>query len=144
MFNSSNRWKEYSSPPRQTGVGFSRPLHYVGRWDIYRRFRVNESREFEVDFICRTPNTPGLYPDSAEIMEIFGSSCDHVERVPEFVGGSTRWRYWVVSLSAQKSTVQALLLCPRAQCGCDPWLDSSSSRKVYESLRKWLKLRDKV
>jgi hypothetical protein len=95
--------------------------------------------EFEVDFVIRTPEASPPLPHLSQVGEIFGSSCNHVECIPEFVSAGTGWRNWVVRLTAKECTVQALLLGPRPKCGCDPWLNARTSSEVYESLREWLK-----
>lgn len=111
-------------------------------WRVYWYWGMREAGKLEVDFIVRTPETAPLLPDGAKIGEIFGSGCHHVECVPEFVSAGSGWRYWVLRLSSQELTIQALLLGPRAKCGCDPWLNARASSEVYESLREWLKRLD--
>lgn len=113
--------------------------HFGIDWRIYWYWGMRESGELKVDFIARTPDPAPAFPYLPKIMEIFGSSCNHVECVPEFVSAGSGWRYWVVTLSAKECSIQALLLGPRPKCGCDPWLNSSTSGEVYESLREWLK-----
>jgi len=144
MSNASNRWGKYADVPRNVGIGFGCPGYNAGRWEIYRRLWRDEAGILEMNFIVRTPFATPLHPDTSQVMQIFGSVCDHVERVPEFVSTSAGWCYWIVGLTTKKSTVQPLLLGPRAQCGCDSWLNSGTSREVYQLLRKWLEWRNQV
>lgn len=133
-----NRNKE-GSVPGQIDI----PLPKFGRptsgWQIYWHLGVNKTGILEVDFVCRTPNASPRFPDGAQVMQIFGSRCDHIEREPIFVSAATGGRDWVMRLTAKKLRVQALLFAVAPACGCDPWLDPSASRQVYESLREWLK-----
>lgn len=112
-------------------------------WRIYWHWGRTKAGEFKVNLIARTPYASPLVPDKSEVMQIFGCGCDHVESEPIFMAGHPGWSYWVVSLTPQERSVKALLLAPRPKCGCDPWLNSSASRQIYDGVRVWLELLNK-
>lgn len=109
---------------------------------LWGRCRRNEAGILEVHFICRMPEAARLDPYSSEVMQVFARTCNHVESKPIFVSGEAGWRYGVCILTPEIRRVQALLLAPSPQCGCNPWLDAGSSRQIYESFREWLKRLD--
>jgi hypothetical protein len=75
-------------------------------------------------------------------VEIFGGVCNHVEREPVFMSGSVGWRYGILHMTREKRAVEPLLLGVAPACGCNPWLDASTSRKVHEVLCEWLQFTD--
>lgn len=140
--NGTGGWNEKGHVPRQIGVRFPDLLDKISGWQIYWHVRCDKAGVFEVDFVARTPNSAPPLPDGSKVMEIFGSRCDHIERVPSLVGTHPGRRHWVFRLTAKKLTIEPLLFAVAPACGCDPWLDSGTSRDVYQCLREWLKLRN--
>lgn len=146
MGGSDGKGRKDGSVPGQGIVGISGPLYDVlfGRWQIFWRLRPNEAGKLEVNFIVRVPQAAPRPPYTSEVMQIYGRVCNHVKSEPEFVSTRSWWSHWVLALTSKVSRVQPLLLTPSPQCGCDPWLDSRTSREVYEGLCEWLKGLDKV
>jgi hypothetical protein len=145
MGGSGRDGREDGGPPRERIVGLGGVPHdftHFGDWEIFWKVGTNKAGVLEVNFICRTPHAAPLSPDRTQVMEIFGSRCNHVEREPKFVSTASGWRNWVLTLSSKVCRIQSLLLSVAPECGCDPWLDARHSAEVYEALREWLKCLD--
>ena len=140
---SGSRWKEQRRVPWEPHVPLTELLYSLQKtWLIYCKLGRNEAGIFEVDLVVRTPDPAPTAPHEPKVVEIFGGVCDHVEREPVLVSGCVGWRYGILRMSREKRAVEPLLLGVAPACGCNPWLDAGTSRKVHEVLCEWLKLSD--
>lgn len=106
--------------------------------------RWREAGVLEMYLILVTPDTPPGSPHCSEIVEIALRCRDQVEGVPVFMGASAGLCYWIMSLSPEKSAIQAHLLLMRSECRSYPGLDARTAGEIDEALCRWLKFLNEV